>query len=428
MTDQLNPAAEEDYLVGLLLSATRTGLRAEALERVPAGAFASGTHAMLWTAALRLLEQGDPITRRSLLAGCHPTVIAERILDRVGIGVPPAGQFPTAVAEVLRCSRLRAVIGVADRIRQRAEGAEDAEQALAWAAEELARIDHTTETPEVRRLDSLLEEFERAMVEPDPRHWVVPTPWADLNTRIAGGLHPGRVYVIGARPGDGKSILTHQAASFAAEQGHPALVFSAEMGTLEVTGRVVASGAEVELAEIARRDLSQDSQRRVKHWAARHRQMPFFVVDKSDINVAYIRQVARAQKRRTGLAVLGVDYLQLVAPGDRGKSREQQVAEISRQLKVLARELECAVLLPAQLNRETARRGGKPTLADLRESGGIEADADVVLLLWRQVIEDDNHPLKGQPSLDLTVEIAKNRHGAVGGLELPWRAHYAKVG
>lgn len=427
MTDTLNPADEEDFLVALLSNLTRTTLRDEALAQVSPEDFHSPHHGLLWKAARALLEADERITRRALMARAH-TAATERLLDRVAGMVPPAALFPRAVAEVIRCGRLRRLVEAADRIKQRAMIAEDHNQALGWALDELSNLDQSQTVPEVQAIGDLLAEFDRSMTAEAGEWWVIPTPWPDVNAEIAGGVHGGRMYVIGARPGEGKSIAAHQLAERAASLGHPAIVFSAEMGAMEVTGRVVAQGAGVELGEISRRDLSAHSYTKVAEYYDRAAGYPLFVVDKSDIGIPYIKSVCRAQKRRTGLRLVVVDYLQLIA-ADRGKPREQQVAEISRQLKILSRELDCAVIVPAQLNREAVKRGNRPNLSDLRESGAIEADADVVMLLSRKVITaEEDKERAGEYSHLLNVDIAKNRHGKVCGFELPWRAHYATIG
>lgn len=429
--DPLNPVDAETYLAALLVSLTRSALREEALTAVHPDEFASPHIAALWAAARGLRDDNERITARALVGRIeHGTAVAERILTRVAGHVPPAADYGRVVAEVKRCARTRAIIQAANEIAHRARVAEDPEQALTFAAERLANLDQTGAAPDVLEWSTLLDDWHHAVTNPaDDTHWIIPTPWDDINDVIAGGVHGGRMYVIGARPGEGKSIAAHRIAYHAASMGHAAIVFSVEMGAHEVTGRMVAGSADVEMGEISRRQLTAHSLSKVDRLVDQVRHYPLYVVDKSDITVAYIKSVCRAQKRRTGLQVIVVDYLQLVT-AERGKPREQQVAEISRQLKILSRELDCAVIVPAQLNRESVKRGNnKPNLSDLRESGGIEADADVVLLLARQVITaDEDKALAGTFNDTLLVEIAKNRHGPVCGRELLWRGHYATLG
>lgn len=422
MTDELNPEAEELYLVSLLLPVTSRILRDEALALVSPEDFWSAHYGALWAAARKLHAAERQVTKRALLTAAGSATV-ERILDRLPPSPPPAHEFPRAVAEVRRCGQLRKLIQATDRIRQRALIAEDHAQAVGWAMDELAKLDAKEDTGDVQQIGALLEAFVADQKSPTPQR-LFRTPWAEVDEELIG-LFGGRFYVIGARPGDGKSLAAHQIAEHAASEGHPALVFSVEMGAGEVTGRVVSAGAQVEIRDINRHELDAYSWGKVHEYVQRAKSYPLFVVDKSDLSIPYIKSVCRNQKRRTGLDVVVIDYLQLLT-AERGVPRQEQVAQLSRQLKILAGELDAAVVVPAQLSRETTRRG-KPSLIDLRESGGIEQDADVVALLSRQVYPPE-HELGGQYNGMLTFDIAKNRHGKTGTLELPWRAHYSTIG
>jgi replicative DNA helicase len=140
--------------------------------------------------------------------------------------------------------------------------------------------------------------------------------------------------------------------------------------------------------------------------------------------MSHIRSECRARKRKSGLNVVVVDYLQLVK-GDAKAPREQQIAGISRGLKQLSRELEVAVVVPTQLNRKSSERE-KASMSDLRESGSIEQDADVVMMLARQYSDDGD--MKGVPNGLVSVDIPKNRHGQEASFELPFRGHYSRIG
>ncbi|TCO64368.1 replicative DNA helicase [Actinocrispum wychmicini] len=432
---ELNPADEERYLASLLLPITTRTLRDDALTTVAPEDFWDTHIGRLWTEARALRERDEPITKRTLIAATrnpakgkpadNPAV--KRLLDELDGVMPTIGLYPKAVTTVRHHARMRRIVGFADSVRQRAFLAEDYAQAIGMAYELLSKLDEQqTEHADVQAFGDLLDQFiTEQQVPAGSRSPVIATPWPEVNEQIAGGLHGGRLYIVGARPGEGKSIAAHQLAENAAATGHPSIVFSVEMGAAEVTGRVVSAGAQVEMRDVSRRDLDPYSWGKVHEYVERARHYALFVVDKSDLSIPYIRTVCRNQKRRTGLDVIVIDYLQLLST-DRSQPREQQVAGISRALKVLSRELDAAVVVPAQLNRETVRRGGKPNLADLRESGGIEADADVVMLLARQVIEDG--PRKGEYNGMISIDIAKNRHGKTGHVELPWRAHYSMIG
>lgn len=435
-----NPLDREDderYLVALLCRVTLRSLRDDALARVNPDDFGTGALGGIWEAAQRLRAADRTIDRRALItaagieAGPRPGNIQARetyvahILDELDSRAPVPSEYPRILSSVLTTGKLRRLVESLNRAIQRACSAEDFGSAYSAALSELeALAERDAETDGVTSIGDIVA----GLAEPfkhGPGDTVIPSPWPDFNDKAAGGLHRGRLLVIGARPGEGKSIAGHQAALHAAGLGHPALVFSMEMGNAEVGGRMLASDTRIDMDEIGRLQLSQDSWRRYHEFAERARDLPLWVVDQSNMTVERIASIARTHKRRHGLDVVCVDYLQLM--GMRGAaSREQAVSEVARQLKNLARELDCCVLLPSQLNRETAKRG-KPSLADLRESGGIEAHADLVLLLARQKFPD-NHDASGQYNGRILLDIAKNRFGSTGELDLPWRGCYASIG
>lgn len=430
--DQLHPESSEQYLITLLQPITTRILRDEALAAVDPDDFWSATFGGLWTAARQLRAADKQVTKRSLLgqlaetdASSGAVGLAERILTQATGMTPTAEDYGHAVTEVKRCGRLRKILEICDGIKQRAVTADDPAQALSIAHDMLAELDKTSEQSDVQHYGQLLDRFITDQESPDAS-LVIPTPWSEVNDALNGGIRGGRMYVIGARPGDGKSIAAHQIAQRAAELGFPALVFSAEMGADEVTGRMVANGAWVEQSDITRRTLDHQSWGRVNEYVERARHWPISVVDKSNLTPGYIKAVCRNEKRRRGIAVVVLDYLQLVGGDGRGQMREQEVSAISRQIKQLSRELDVAFIVAAQLNRENVRHNRRPIMADLRESGGIEADADVVLLHSRPVVEDG--PRKGELSFVLLMDIVKNRHGRIGPIELDWRPAFATIG
>lgn len=424
----LDREAEERYLVGLLLPVTLRTMRDEALGRVDPADFGTGRYAGLWAAARRLRERDLPIDRRSLLAEARVEAggsLADQVLDGLDGYLPPVVGFSAAVNGVAVAGKIRRLLNGLDRARQRAERAEDFGSAYSVVLDELERIaDRDSEAPDLTPIAEVLADLDHQFKTGGGAQ-AIASPWLDFNDRAAGGFHRGRVHVIGGRPGEGKSIAGHQATAYAAEAGHPSVIFSMEMGRLEVGGRLLANGSRIDMGEIARGSLAGDSWDRMAEFVSRARDWPLWVVDRSNLTVDYIKSVCRTQKRRRGLDVVCVDYLQLLSMQGI-QSREQQVSEIARQFKNLARELDCAVLLPCQLNRDSAKRG-KPSLADLRESGGIEAHADLVVLLARQVFPE-GHEAAGQYNGEIALDIAKNRFGPTGSMNLPWRGCYASIG
>jgi replicative DNA helicase len=246
---------------------------------------------------------------------------------------------------------------------------------------------------------------------------IIPTPWADLN-HLIGGWAPGRLYVVGARPGSGKSLFGMQAAMGLAGYGAVA-ISTIEMTKVEMHERMLAAAADVDLSDITDHALTADDYARVRHAAQKLKPLTISLDERTHVSPTDIRSHARTLGRRQRLSGLVVDYLQLMsaARGDR-RPRHEVVAEMSRQLKNLAKDLDVPVIALSQLNRASEGRADKtPTMADLRESGALEQDANVVILL--HVSEDD--------PASVNVIVPKNRHGKKGSLRLVMRGHVARL-
>lgn len=423
MIENLNPEADERYLMALLLSSTARSLREDALGQIAPDDFASGHYGGIWATAQKLHINSKKIDKRSLVANAEaPPQSVEMLLAKfVGEVITPS-DYPAVVREVKRCGALRRLFEATQRTVQRMFTAEDYSQALSWAYDELNALDNQEAASETKSYGHLLDEFAGSLDKPDVQK-VIPTPWADVNELVAGGLRGGRLYIVGARPGEGKSIIGHGLAEYASSVGHPSMVFSAEMGGIEVAGRMISNGATIEMDEVTRRRLSIRSYQAYQAYAQEAAGYPLYVNERAELTLSYIRSECRAIKRRVGLDVVVVDYLQLLKP-ESGQSREQQVAGISRGLKVMSRELDVAVVVPAQLNRKSTERE-KPSMADLRESGSIEADADMVMLLSRQWGTGD---MAGKPTGMVMIDVTKNRFGRLASFELPFRGHYSRIG
>lgn len=261
-------------------------------------------------------------------------------------------------------------------------------------------------------VDEVLAELAEA-----PRYH--PTPWKRLNDLISGWM-PGGLYVVGARPGSGKTIMGLQAGERLTKDG--AVAFSSlEMSSGDLTKRLFAMRGGIHMTSLSRNSLSPAAWDTVAQLRPEIARMPLFIDDRSHVTVAQIRAHARSVARRHGhLSAVVVDYLQLISGPAGNRPRHEVVGEISRSLKILARELDCPVIALCQLNRNS-EGGGRPTLADLRESGTIEQDADVVILLQREKDPDDN------PTDELRVIVAKNRQGRTGDFPMVWEGEFARL-
>ena len=249
------------------------------------------------------------------------------------------------------------------------------------------------------------------------------SPWALLN-EIIGGFRPGALYIIGARPGVGKTIVGLQIAWELSKTG-PVSFHSLEMGKHELYNRIVASQAEVYLGSIEKGNLKEWEWERILKVRTDIQSHKLAIHDKSGQNLMQIRAQANSVKGTGQLKAVVVDYLGLIQDTEKGRKRYEMITDISIGLKNLARDLGVPVIALAQLNRgPDQRKDSEPDMADLRDSGGIEQDADVVILLHRKQTEDDvNEWTKSQ----MIMKVAKNRHGGLGEAWLKFEGHLSRV-
>lgn len=252
----------------------------------------------------------------------------------------------------------------------------------------------------------------------------VPTGFPDLD-RLTDGLHPGEMIVIAARPSMGKTALAMNIAEHAAiRAGVPTAVFSLEMTAESLVLRLLCAMAAVNLRDVRGGFLSEEAFRRMRAAMDQLAKAPLFIDDTAGLSILQLRARARrlAQIHRVGLIV--VDYLQLLHSTSRRaqENRQQEIAEISGGLKALAKELSVPVLVLSQLNREVEReRNRRPRLSDLRESGAIEQDADLVGLLYKPQSPDEDEPVENPEVGPIMLYIAKQRNGPTGDVPLVFR-------
>jgi len=273
----------------------------------------------------------------------------------------------------------------------------------------------------VRKFDSLVDEWWDWVDAPIAQQRTIRTPWPELDEVLAGGLHPGRSYLIAGRPGGGKSLGLTNIAAYAAGNGHKGILFSVEMGRMEITSRIMAAGATAEYGQITRRSMTDVTRGRVAAFASDASGMPLWISDQAALTIEQITAEARKLKASGGLDFVAVDYAQLLKPSDSRATRERQIAMISWGLKTLSNQLDVAVITACQLNRGASKEDRPPTIAELRESGSLEQDADVVILLHHEKRD-------GNPSGEIQLILGKNRTGSLTTVYQPWRAHYARIG
>lgn len=241
--------------------------------------------------------------------------------------------------------------------------------------------------------------------------------------KLTAGFQPGELVIIAARPSMGKTAFSlNIALSAALREKKSVAYFSVEMGKEQVMMRLLASEAKISLSQLRSGNIEESAWPKLINAAAKMSEAPLFIDDTSGISPFDIRAKARRLKARHGLDMIVVDYLQLMSLKQKVESREREVSEISKMLKGLARELRIPILALAQLNRGVEGRSDRrPMLSDLRESGSIEQDADVIMMLYREDYYDRDTPeIKGLAE----VIIGKQRNGPTGTVKLRWRPEY----
>jgi replicative DNA helicase len=261
--------------------------------------------------------------------------------------------------------------------------------------------------PLVSAIESAVDEIESASGR-DGEMTGVPTGFRELD-ELTNGLHAGQLIIVAARPGLGKSTLALDFARAASVKGRkPAIFFSLEMGRNEIATRLLAAEASIPMHVLRKGSMEQQDWNRLAETRSRIADAPLYIDDSPNMTLVEIRAKCRRLSQRGGLSMVIIDYLQLMTSGKKVESRQQEVSEFSRALKLLAKELQVPVIALSQLNRGPEQRSDKkPQLSDLRESGSLEQDADIVILLHREDAYERDHPRAGEADLI----VAKHRNG-----------------
>ena len=407
--------AEQSVLGGLLLDNSAWDRAAASL--LTGGEFYSEQHRTIYAAICGLVSAGKPADIITVFEALQRAGKAESsgglsYLNSLAQSVPSASNIRRYADIVRERAAKRTLIATAD-------------QALTLAREEGdwgATVD---------RITTMFGELQRHQVRKVPRaiadiaiehidHYTaleegtVTAGWSThipaLDSRLNGGLRPGDLCILAARPSGGKSSFSQYLGLTFAKDGLPALFLSLEMGEAEVADRAVASAGRVSYSALLTGKMDSDHWSRTSEAMERLGRLPFFIDDQPALTLRDIRIKAKSVK---GLKVLILDYLQLCAGTRRDSNRNSEIEEISRGLKALAKELGIAVIALSQLNRDVEKRTNKrPALSDLRDSGAIEQDADVVMFLWPvREFEAEGRRIIG-------LGIDKNRQGRLGDVGL----------
>lgn len=411
---QYDLLAEQSVLGAMMLSRNAIDDVMEVM--VPAD-FYQGKHELIGKTIAALVMKNDPVD----VIAVTDALARTGELSRAG-GAPYLHELTTAVptasnagyyAEIVKKLAVkRRLVAAGIRIQGMGNASEgDVDELVENARQELDAVVVSKRS----KLRMIGHSFADLVESLDSKPTYLSTPWESLD-RLIGGVAPGELMVIAARPGSGKSIATLQMAAHLAHTGMVALS-SLEMTEEALQLRLLAQFGPVHMTVLRKHSLSGDDWVRVAEAKSRVQDAPIFVDDTPGATLAHIRGHVRAVARRGRLAAVFVDYLQLVH--GEGQSRQEVVSGVAEGLKALAKDLRVPVIAAAQLKRAGMGRGRQlPTLDDLRESGGIENAADVVLLFDRN---------KEKSPQDLTVIVAKNRSGEQGKFTLQWQAEYARL-
>ena len=327
--------------------------------------------------------------------------------------------------QTLKTASAKRRLGSAGLAIQQLSEAEDLEQALNEAQAYLDGV-IDADSDEAKRvaetIDATMDRFIEIQDGTAPKGLM--TGFYDLD-EITSGLQPGQMVIVAARPGVGKSTLAVDIMRhLSIHEGIPTAIFSLEMSTHEINTRVLASEANVDIKRMRQGRMRSEDWDRVGKARETLDSAPLFIDESPENTVMDIVAKTKMMVKRHGIKLIVVDYLQLLHSGKREESRQQEVAGFSRALKLLAKSAGIPVIAVAQLNRESERNDSKPKPSDLRESGALEQDADVILLLHR---EDMKHS-DGERAGEVDVIVAKNRGGETGTATLVNQLHYGKFG
>jgi len=424
-------AAEQSVLGGMLLSKDAI---ADVLEKLRPSDFYRPAHQNVYDAVLDLYGRGEPadavtvaaeLDRRGLLRRIGGAPYLHTLISTVPTAAN-AGYYAGIVAEK---ALLRRLVEAGTRVVQYgyagAEGADVAE-VVDRAQAEMYEVTERRLSEDFVPLEDLLQptmdEID-AIASNGGIARGVATGFTELD-EVTNGLHAGQMIIVAARPGVGKSTLGLDfLRSCSIKHRMASVIFSLEMSKSEIVMRLLSAEAKIKLADMRSGRMSDDDWTRLARRMSEISEAPLYIDDSPNLTMMEIRAKARRLKQRADLRLVVVDYLQLMTSGKKVESRQIEVSEFSRQLKLLAKELEVPVVAISQLNRGPEQRTDKkPLLSDLRESGSLEQDADMVILLNRPDAFERDDPRGGEADLIL----AKHRNGPTKTVTVAHQLHLSR--
>ena len=424
-----NVDAEESVLGGILLDGNALD---RVVEVMGVDDFYREAHRKIFRAMLSLSEKREPIDLitltdslrgRSELQDIGGATYLAELVDRV----PSAANIAHYARIVREKAVMRSLLNVSNEIASRCyTGQDDIETFLDEAERLIFDVSEQRVRPAFTKVGDMVMDTIKTIEQLYERKELVtgvPTGFLDLD-RITAGLQPSNLVIIAARPGMGKTSFALNIAQPVASQQKMAVgVYSFEMTQQEINLRLLCSEARVDMAKVRTGYLGERDFPRLAMAAARLAEAPIFIDDTPVQNVLELRAKARRLKREADVGLIIVDYLQLMRGLTAQENRTQELSEISRSLKALAKELNVPILALSQLNRQVELRSDKrPVMSDIRESGSIEQDADVIMFIYR----DEMYNRESQDEGTAEVIISKQRNGPTGTVRLAFRREYTR--
>ena len=424
-----SPEAEEAVLGGILLDSQALD---KVIEILGPDDFYRPVSQKIFLAMITLSGRGEPIDLITLTDALKASDELQEVggatyIAELGDRVPSAANITYYARIVREKAVLRSLIHVAGDIVSRAyTSQEDIEQFLDDAERLIFEVSEQRIRPAFSKVGDMIMDTIKTIEQLYERKELVtgiPTGFLDLDQKTAG-FQPADLAIIAARPSMGKTAFVLNIAQYVAAQTEtPVGIFSLEMSKEQLVMRMLCSDARVDNAKVRTGYLGERDFPRLAMAAGRLAEAPIYIDDTPGQNVLEVRAKARRLKHEANLGLVIIDYLQLMRGLTSEENRTQELAEISRGLKALAKELNIPVVALSQLNRQVELRGDKrPMMSDIRESGAIEQDADVIMFIYR---DEFYHP-ESEEEGTAEIIIGKQRNGPTGTVRLAWRSEYTR--
>lgn len=424
--------AEQGVLGALLTDVS------EALDRMPASLqcehFCREDHRLIFDCITRMVQQSEPVDFLTVSDKLEASGNAAKAggmayLADLANAFSTMVMVPRYAKIVIERAQLRGLLAAAGEIHDLAimSGLEvDAKVARAQGIVQAVGESATTDKPKPQRLADALTRFSRAMMDrAEGESSALSTGFQLLDKQLNGGLRPGQFMLLAGRPAMGKTSLAMDIARHVSSSGRTVLFCSQEMSEKDVADRWVSASARISLERVVSGALDDDEWSAATAVIRAHMNDPLYIDEQPALRLSDVITKARRVQRESGsLSLIVVDYIQLMT-GTGGDSRNSEIEVISRGMKELAKSMSCPVLCLSQLSRKVEERPNKrPMPSDLRDSGSLEQDADVIAFVYRDEVYNPDSPDRGTAE----ILIRKNRQGAIGDVRLAWQGAYASFG